>query len=235
MIQMKRGSTSSWKSRKVILADGQPGYDKDRKKLKVGDGKHTWDELPDASGLRLDEILDSEENAKKKAKSKGIIGSFIARLLNLDDRPVITYGPDSPDEDTIGQVYLQHYDAEPEADYVTAFYMQNGWTCKKWKSGFASCAISISVNTSIQTEIDETCIYHNTTTIAPIQYPFTFDHVPNEIASIASSGGLVWLGASKALNTETTSATYSILSADKLSNSAEYRVSIKVEGFLKST
>jgi hypothetical protein len=35
MIQFKRGKTSSWYSQKTPLAEGQPGYDKDKHKIKI--------------------------------------------------------------------------------------------------------------------------------------------------------------------------------------------------------
>jgi hypothetical protein len=56
MIQFKRGSTASWRKNKVKLAAGQPGYDKDKHKLKIGDGESTWAELPYISGLSNEEI-----------------------------------------------------------------------------------------------------------------------------------------------------------------------------------
>jgi hypothetical protein len=86
MIQFKRGTTSvelkeisilglkfyipkrtpgTWKN--IKLADGQPGYDKATRKLKVGDGEHTWEELPYlSSGLDAEQILDSELRARAR-------------------------------------------------------------------------------------------------------------------------------------------------------------------------
>ena len=57
MIQIKRGKTKNWRKLKKVLAVGQPGYDKNKHKLKVGDGETLWKELPYASGLFAEEIL----------------------------------------------------------------------------------------------------------------------------------------------------------------------------------
>ena len=92
MIQIRRGSTKSWQSTKTKLAAGQPGYDKEKHKIKVGDGEKSWSDLPYASGLFKEEIIDSEANAKAK-KSK-----------DAENSTLITYGTAAPSEDTIGQI-----------------------------------------------------------------------------------------------------------------------------------
>jgi hypothetical protein len=50
LIQFKRGSESGWmdtdKGNDPILAQGEPGYHKETKGLKIGDGKTKWSELP---------------------------------------------------------------------------------------------------------------------------------------------------------------------------------------------
>ena len=111
MIQFKRGKTANWRKTKQPLAAGQPGYDKDKHKIKIGDGESDWQELPYASGLFREEIISSEEEAKKTHNP-------ILSALGIDESPIFTYGEEFPDENTIGQVYLQHYDAEPEVDYI---------------------------------------------------------------------------------------------------------------------
>lgn len=44
-IQIKRGSSNKWKELNPILSLGEPGYDKDAKKLKIGDGQTAWQDL----------------------------------------------------------------------------------------------------------------------------------------------------------------------------------------------
>jgi hypothetical protein len=231
MIQFKRGSTESWSKQKAPLADGQPGYDKDRKKLKIGNGKDSWNELPDV-GIAREDILISEKEAKKKQSSAA---SILLHKLGIDDSPIITYGPEVPNKNTVGSIYLQHYEAEPEVDYIVDAGIDNGgngWTYQKWRSGIARCWITLDFKTAIQTALGGSSLYQNSTEFKKIPYPFVFKEQPSETAAIQSKGGLVWLGAAKKQNTESQSAVYVVISPDKL-DSATYTVSLQVEGFWK--
>ena len=221
MIQFKRGKTDSWRKEKTKLAAGQPGYDKDKHKIKIGDGVKTWSELPYASGLGSSEIFDSEKQAK------------LRKLLDGEDSTIITYGTDSPDKNTVGKVYLQYHDTDPEADYVVAAGTSNGWSYKKWNSGTASCNRVYEVATSVQSAIDGTNLYQNSTDLSAVSYPFSFKEIPNEVATVQSPGGLVWLSTAKGFNTAKQTAIYSIISPDKLTTNSTYRISIQVEGFWK--
>lgn len=54
---LRRGTTSAWESANPILQYGEPGYEKDTGKLKIGDGIHPWNELPyltDETGTAAD-------------------------------------------------------------------------------------------------------------------------------------------------------------------------------------
>jgi hypothetical protein len=230
MIQFKRGKTSSWQNAKPLL-DGQPGYDKDRHKLKIGDGIHTWDELPDASGLTLGEILESEAEAKVKAKAKAALNplsTLISKLLSKDDRPVITYGTETPDDETIGQLYLQYYDSEPETDYVVESGITDIWKYRKWRSGLAECTGTLEIAVTVQEPLG--ALYCNSNVAKNISYPFAFKEIPTENASICSPSGVIWL-ANNGLNTASSSAAYSILSTDSHANQAIYKICLSVSGF----
>lgn len=215
MIQVKRGSTQKWSG--VTLAPGQPGYDKNKNKIKIGDGKKSWSELPYASGLHAKEILCSETEAKTR---------------DSDDKfatNIITYGTETPDKDTIGQIYLQQID-EPEVDYIVASGTDGIWTYQKWKSGIAKCWHNYSFTTTVQEHLELFC---QSTTTNRIRYPFKFAYVPTEIATVQSSGGQVLLANSSA-NTAESSGIYAIISlAGEIAN-ADYRISIQVEGFWRT-
>ena len=217
MIQFKRGTTKSWRSAKVKLAAGQPGYDKEKHKIKVGDGKTIWADLPYASGLSAKEVLDSEKDAKNRNKA------------DTEDKTLITYGTEIPDENTVGQLYLQQYDAEPEADYVVNSGIDGIWTYQKWESGIAKCWGTIDLTTSIQNAFDGSTLFHDNK-MKTVKYPFTFKEIPSETATLQSPGGIVWL-ANKAKNTKSTCGTYVLISPDKHSTSANYNISLLVEGF----
>lgn len=220
MIQIKRGKTKSWRGVSKPLAPGQPGFDKDKNKIKIGDGEHAWKDLPYASGLSAEEILFDEAEAKKKYK------------LDSEDKTLITYGTKAPDKNTIGTVYLQYYDAEPEVDYVVSTGINQGWRYQKWKSGLATCSKTFDFSTPIQIAIGETNLYQNNIVMSSIAYPFEFKNTPSEVATLQSPGGFVWLATSKGLNTTTNSASYNIISPDQLNN-ATYKISIHIEGFWK--
>lgn len=226
MIQFKRGGTANWYLNKEPLADGQPGYDKDKKKIKIGDQGKSWAQLPYASGLSSEEILSSEKDAKDRRAAAMLINPLMA----IFDSPAkFTYGTESPDENTIGEVYLQYYDAEPEVDYIVSTAVNKGWTYQKWKSGRARCWGTFNFKTSVQTPLGS-ALYQNSNTMQKISYPFTFKEIPSETATVQSPGGLVWLASTKELNSKSTSAIYSIISPDKQNNNVIYKISLQVEG-----
>lgn len=235
MIQLKRGSTSSWKSQSTPLADGQPGYDKDRQKLKIGDGKTSWEKLPDASGLRMEEILESEAAAQKKAEAKNALSllnpaaALISKVLKLEDRPVFTYGTEDPNEGTVGQVYLQQYEAEPEMDYIVAKGTSKGWYFQKYHSGFARICGSFDITTGVQSAFENTSLYCSNTDFDSREYPFTFTRIPTEVASLTSIGNIVWLAGKNANSTGKTGS-YTLISPDS-KGSADYKLHFEVTGY----
>lgn len=48
-IQLRRGTASQWTTINPILADGEPGVEKDTGRIKFGDGTRTWSSLPYSS------------------------------------------------------------------------------------------------------------------------------------------------------------------------------------------
>lgn len=219
MIQFRRGSTKNWRVSKATLASGQPGYDKDKHKLKVGDGKTSWENLPYVGGLSAEEILRSEKEAKSKQR------------LDAEDTTIITYGTEAPDKDTVGKIYLQQYDAESEVDYIISSGISGIWTYQKWKSGIARCWGTIDLDAKIQDTFDGVALFYNTK-MKSVKYPFTFKEIPTETATLQSPGWIAWL-ASKAINTNSASGVYIVVSPDEQSTKADYNISLHVEGFWK--
>ena len=216
MIQFRRGTTKSWRNTKTKLASGQPGYDKDKHKIKIGDGEKLWAELPYASGLSAQEILDSEISAKARNEHDN------------EDKTIITYGIEAPDKSTVGQLYLQQYDAEPEVDYVVSSGIDGIWTYQKWKSGIAKCWGTLSLTTNIQDAFDGIELFHDNK-MKSVKYPLTFKDVPCETATIQSPGAIAWL-ASKSMNTKSRSGVYVVISPDEQQIDAIYNISLQVEG-----
>lgn len=216
MIQIRRGKTANWRKPSKPLAAGQPGYDKDKHKIKIGDGLTPWSLLPYASGLGSEDILMPEAEAK------------IRSLLDPEDSTLITYGTEFPTKENVGKVYLQHYDAEPETDYVVEYGSDYMWTYQKWYSGIAKCWGTFKITTEIQSAFNGNALYYNNA-IKNIPYPFTFTDIPSETVTLQSPGFIAWL-AGRTGNSTVQSAAYSIVSPDK-QNSSTYTVSIQVEGF----
>lgn len=220
MIQIKRGQTKNWRSFDPVLAPGQPGYDNKKYKLKVGDGETPWTTLHYATGLFDYEILNSESTAKSRYHADN------------EDITVISYGTEGPDEDTVGKVYLQYYDADPEVDYIVDQGKNLGWTYQKYNSGIAKCFGTFEFETTVQSPIGADLLYQSAN-MTRKSYPFTFKDTPSESASVQSPSGLVWLAATKNKNSESKSASYCLISPDKLTNNTKYTITLIVEGFWK--
>ena len=211
MIQFKRGTTTRWRNTKTKLAAGQPGYNKDNHKLKIGDGISTWEDLPYTSGLFAEEILDSEDNAKNKIKA------------DSDNTTLITYGTKSPDKNTVGQLYLQQSDT----DHIIEAGISNGWLYQVYSSGIVKCFGQFKVKLDVIDSIEGTGLYCDINNFKT-DYPKTFKNPPFEVVSVQGSSGIAWI-ANKGLNTTTSSGTYTVISPTS-ANNVEYVISIQVEG-----
>lgn len=220
MIKFRRGSTKNWRNIKTKLADGQPGYDRDKHKIKIGDGNSLWKDLPYASGLSAQEILDSEKSAKVRSSN------------DSEDATLFTYGSEAPDKNTVGKVYLQQYDTEPEVDYIVKSGIDGIWMYQQWKSGIAKCWGTLTLTTDVQTAIEGSGLFYDNNKMKIIDYPFTFKEIPTELATLQSSGGIVWL-ANRTRNTKKASGLYTIISPDAQITNANYSISLQVEGLWK--
>ena len=211
MIQFRRGSTKSWNKTKIKLASGQPGYDKDKHKIKVGDGETSWADLPYASGLSTKEILDSEQSAKARHN------------LDAEDTTLITYGTETPNEQTVGALYLQ----QSTADCVIEAGVTEGWIYQIYASGIMKCYSMFKVTLDIIDNIEGTGLYCSNGSFNR-NYPKAFKNPPSEAVSVQSARGLAWL-ASKSVNTASSSGAYTVISTTS-SNNTEYTISIQVVG-----
>lgn len=67
-IRFRRGLSNEWTTRNPILNSGEPGYETDSGKLKIGDGRTSWISLPyliddtsDGGGSTDDRIGDMDD------------------------------------------------------------------------------------------------------------------------------------------------------------------------------
>lgn len=84
--KVRRGLAEVWAQHgdRVILAEGEPGYELDTHKLKIGDGKKNWNELPYIGGestnipelqgyITKDELDDLVKNILKSSEEENKI------------------------------------------------------------------------------------------------------------------------------------------------------------------
>lgn len=50
IIKFKRGTSVEWSALNPLLAEGEPGYETDSHRTKVGDGVTRWNQLPYSTG-----------------------------------------------------------------------------------------------------------------------------------------------------------------------------------------
>lgn len=215
MIKFKRGSTKSWKNTTFTLAAGQPGYDKDKNKLKIGDGKSSWNNLPYLSGLSAEEILSDEIIAKTLCKQ------------DVDNTALITYGNVKPNNATVGKLYL--YELTTESDRIIKTGIIDNWLYKQYESGIIECWRTFNLTTTLDKIIEGSTLFQNSTELNTFKYPFIFKNIPVETVTIQSSSGLIWLANIKQ-NTETASGNYAIVSPYKQVSETCYTISIVVKG-----
>ena len=63
--KVRRGQSQVWADIDPILADGEPGYELDTHRLKIGDGEKSWNELPYIGGSST-EIPELQEYVTKE-------------------------------------------------------------------------------------------------------------------------------------------------------------------------
>lgn len=81
-IQLRRGTSSTWQSLNPILGQGEPGFEIDTGKLKIGDGLKAWNALEyivgDGSGGGAVSFGDASSSAKGIVQLAGDLGGTAA-------------------------------------------------------------------------------------------------------------------------------------------------------------
>lgn len=83
VIQIKRGTASSWTSANTILAAGEVGFETDTRRMKVGDGSTAWSSLN-----YVDSIPSQTGNSGKYLTTNGSTASWAA--IDLDEIKIQT-------------------------------------------------------------------------------------------------------------------------------------------------
>lgn len=82
--KVRRGLADSWKKQNPVLAYGEPGFEKDTYKLKIGDGTTEWNLLPYVNAednTKLVEYID-----KKDTLLQSYIDALNTRISLLDTK-----------------------------------------------------------------------------------------------------------------------------------------------------
>ena len=69
-IMIRRGIEADWSSKNPVLSDGEPGYARDTKVLKVGDGETAWDDL---EGISVASLFDIDAAIDARLRALGLI------------------------------------------------------------------------------------------------------------------------------------------------------------------
>lgn len=82
-IHIRRDISQNWYDRNPILEDGEPGYEKDTKRIKIGDGQSPWNDLDYIGG-----------NATPTVVDEAAIEALISNHVNsVTPHPVYDDGP----------------------------------------------------------------------------------------------------------------------------------------------
>ena len=65
IIQFRRGKSVTWVEKNPLLEEGEPGYETDTRKFKIGDGISYWVDLPYAKISSISDILDISATAEE--------------------------------------------------------------------------------------------------------------------------------------------------------------------------
>ena len=80
-ILFRRGYAVEWQNLNPVLRSGEPGFEIDTGKIKIGDGKKSWNELPSLeSGSSISQMLGSVESRDQlpvKGNQRGDLYSII--------------------------------------------------------------------------------------------------------------------------------------------------------------
>lgn len=76
--KLRRGTAAQWLARNTVLMPGEPGFETDTRKLKIGDGFSLWTDLPYVTGGGAD-----GRSAYQVAKDNGFPGTEVEWLASL--------------------------------------------------------------------------------------------------------------------------------------------------------
>lgn len=82
--KVRRGLADTWKQQNPVLAYGEPGFEKDTYKLKIGDGTTEWNLLPYVNAEDRAELKEYIDNSDKKLQSQ--LDELSTNIQNLNEQ-----------------------------------------------------------------------------------------------------------------------------------------------------
>lgn len=118
-------------------------------------------------------------------------------------------------------------------DYIIEQGSSDGWKYRIWKSGFAECWKTVTVNTKITTTWGS--LYAGATKMSRQAYPeeIWFKEKPQEIATVQGASSTVWLvneSAGNGVNNSTHSAIYNVVRPSQVTTAQNYYIHLYVSG-----
>lgn len=90
IIKFRRGTAQEWVDKNPILEDGEPGYEVDTGRYKIGDGSNRWSELQYFVDLQKIQDLIS---AWGGSGGGGVSGDLGAHISSPEPHPIYDDGP----------------------------------------------------------------------------------------------------------------------------------------------
>lgn len=95
IIRFRRNTAETWTSANILLGPGEPGYERDTGKLKVGDGSTKWNDLnyfiPDDYIRQL--IQNAIDEVTIGDGSEAAHQELVAHINSLTPHPIYDDGP----------------------------------------------------------------------------------------------------------------------------------------------
>lgn len=82
-VRFRRGTASEWSTKNPTLKQGEPGFESDTGKLKIGNGSTAWNALPYLSGSGSSTPGPAGASAYELAVANGYVGDLTSWLLTL--------------------------------------------------------------------------------------------------------------------------------------------------------
>lgn len=131
-LQFKRGTSRAWRHQNPTLLKGEPGFEVDTKKLKVGDGVTCWNRLPYIGDHSKPKDGKSAYEIWLDAGNSGTIDDFLQSLIGEQGKSTyeiwISLGHEGTVQDFIDSIKGEKGDKGDEGDSAYQVWLDAGHT-----------------------------------------------------------------------------------------------------------